>query len=191
MIQPVIDVLASKDQPIRKAVRRLRWFKRSFAKQVEVISADTQIQFTVDDKALVACFMDWIRLFEQQKPTDPKSRRDYVGYAAGQMLRILVSSDPLTVLSKPIDIDDKNPAYFWPEGYVYVSYCLAVRAAVLDQDFHEEQEITPVLNQIDTWWSFKENIREDGSLSTAFLDMFAGEQPDFVNRWSFVAKQSQ
>ncbi|CAN0599054.1 unnamed protein product, partial [Ectocarpus sp. 12 AP-2014] len=35
------------------------------------------------------------------------------------------------------------------------------------------------LDDLRTWWSFKENVGEDPSLAIAFLDLFAGDQPEW------------
>lgn len=175
-----IQILVHEDQPIRKTVRRLRWFKLSFHNEVDRISEETGVAFEIDEKRLAAAFVEWLRAFDAQKPTNPASRRSYVGFAAGLMLRTLITHKPVSVAAKPEGADDTNPAYFWPEGYVYVAYCLNVRSAVLDQDFHEEQKIAPELSKIQTWWSFKENIKEDSSLSIAFLDLFAGDKPQWT-----------
>ena len=83
--------------------------------------------------------MEWVRAFDAQKPASPQDRRAYVGFAAGLMLRALIQQNPLSV----VVADAGNPAYFWPEGYVYVAFCLNVRAAVLAQDFHEDQRLAP------------------------------------------------
>ena len=180
MSSPVIEPLTRPSQPIRKTVRRLRWFKQSFAEQVDLISQETGVTFEISDQRLAAAFVDWLRAFEAQKPSDPRSRRPYVGFAAGLMLCTLIAHDPLAVERLPETIDKENPAHFWPQGYVYVAYCLNVRSAILEQDFAEDRVLSPVLSDIETWWSFKENVREDNTLSIAFLDLFSGDEPNWA-----------
>jgi len=166
-------------EPVRRAIRRLRWFRHSFLDHVARMEADTGVAFDRDDKALSACFIEWLRAFEAQKPGSAASRRDYVGFAAGLMLRALIDKAPLSVRSLPEGADTTHPGYFWPEGYVYVAYCLNIRAAVLEQDFHEARDTAPALSEIRSWWSFRENVAEDPELAVAFLDLFAGEAPDW------------
>lgn len=180
MPAPAPDVLDDADRPVRKAIRRLRWFVKSFREQVARTSAATGVQFAIDDAKTTAVFIDWVRAFDAQKPADPQDRRAYVGFAAGLMLRALIRKNPLTIVSRPLKVDAENPAYFWPEGYVYVAFCLNLRAAVLVQDFHEDQRLAPELTDLRSWWSFRENVSEDSSLSIAFLDLFAGEDPDWT-----------
>ena len=74
-----------------------------------------------------------------------------------------------------------KPAYFWPEGYLYVSFCLMVRGLVLKEDYDKAQISGDALESIKTWWSFRENIAEDRATAIAFLDLFAGEEPN----WTF------
>ena len=180
MPAPALHALEDTDRPVRKAIRRLRWFVRSFREQVAQTSAATGVHFATDDAKTTAVFIDWLRAFEAQKPANPQDRRAYVGFAAGLMLRALIRQDPLSVVARPALADPENPAYFWPEGSVYVAFCLNVRAAVLAQDFHEDQRLAPEMTDLRSWWSFRENVAEDSSLSIAFLDLFAGEDPDWT-----------
>lgn len=177
MPQSALRVLGASRQPIRKAIRRLRWFIESFREQLRDTAAETGIEFGLDEQKLAASFLDWLRAFEAQKPSSPDDRRAYVGFAAGLMLRMLVKHKPLAVVQGPARADPGNPAHFWPEGYAYVAYCLRVRAAVLEQDFREETRTVPELGDVRTWWSFRENVREDPGLAIAFLDLFAGDEP--------------
>lgn len=176
---PSISALRGTGQPVRKTVRRLRWFKTSFNEQAEQVTADKGIGFVIHEQRQAACFIDWLRAFDAQKPKNRDSRRDYVGFAAGLMLRSLLKHEPVQVVSLPQDPDPKDPAYFWPEGYLYVAYCLSVRAAVLEQDFDEHLHLTPSLSDLATWRSFRENVREAPGLGIAFLDLFAGSDPEW------------
>lgn len=175
--------IGSDGQPLRKTVRRLRWFKTSFAEQVEDVEREKGLAFAINEQKQAAAFVDWLRAFEAQKPQSgtgqTDSRRDFVGFAAGLMLRSLLKHDPLEVINQPNTTDSNDPAYFWPQGYVYVSYCLTVRAAVLEQDFHEELHLAPSIGDLKTWQSFKENVVDDPSIGIAFLDLFAGDHPQW------------
>ncbi|MGP9789259.1 hypothetical protein [Roseinatronobacter sp. NSM] len=175
--------------PVRKAVQRLRWFHKSFHDQVAQCAQTTGVSFAVDDKKLTAGFIEWLRAFEAQKPQNADSRRAYVGFAAGLMLRTMIRHTPLTATRLPDRFDATDPAYFWPEGYVYVTFCLNIRAAVLEQDFHEDQRLAPELTDLRSWWSFRENIRHDPSLAIAFLDLFAGEVPNWTMSAVFQSAQ--
>lgn len=180
MSASALRVLDSSGKPVRKAVRRLRWFIGSLREQVQKTSDETGVRFAINEQKAIAAFMEWVRAFEAQKPEVDADRRAYVGFAAGLMLRALIRHAPVTVLEKPKIADETNPAFFWPDGYAYVAYCLNVRSAVLEQDFREDQRIAPELAELRTWWSFRENVAEDPSLSIAFLDLFAGDEPDWT-----------
>lgn len=181
-------LLQSGDQPLRKTVRRLRWFKTSFTEQIDRLAQEKGLEFTINEPRQAAAFIDWLRAFEAQKPTSSDNRRDYVGFAAGLMLRALIKHNPLELVAGPDQSNPNDPAHFWPQGYAYVAYCLNVRAAVLEQDFDENVELAPVLADIKTWQSFKENVREDPSLGIAFLDLFAGDSPQWTMPDLFRAK---
>lgn len=185
---PVPPALGKTAGPIRQAVRRMRWFKQSFAQQVDLISEASGVEYQIHSDRLARAFIEWLRVFEAQKPTQPKARQAYVGFASGVMLRQLINLAPLEVVSVPAGSDRSNPAYYWPEGYVYVAYCLNVRAGVLAQDFDAELELTPDLGDIRTWWSFKENVTEDPARAIAFLDLFSGGNPDWAQPSLFYDK---
>ncbi len=185
VIPPVLDTL-----PLLKSARRLRWFKGTFNRQSTVLSGQTGITFEVDGKALRGAFFSWLTAFEAQLPTRERDRPDYVNFAAGLMLRELVKAKPARVTSLPSDADMANPAYYWPEGYLYVSLCLNIRAAILEQDFDFESESSPDPDDLRTWWSFKENVGEDANLAIGFLDHFAGVEPIWSAPSIFSARKA-
>ena len=166
-------------QPLRKSAQRLRWFVDAFEKQVRDSESQTGNAFSVDRGALAQVFADWLKAFEAQKPARDDDKPAYVGFAAGLMLRTLIQHKPVSLVARPAGADESNPAYFWPEGYLYVAFCLNVRGLVLQTDFHSEQNPSDSLNETRTWWSFRENVQQDPSLAIAFLDLFAGDEPDW------------
>lgn len=171
--------VASHGQPIRKSAQRLRWFFQSFDEQVARVSAKTGVTYSVDRTVLAEAFADWLKSFNAQKPEASKDNLAYVGFAAALMLRTLIIKKPLKVSTQPDTADDTQPGYFWPEGYLYVTYCLKVRGMVIERDFDGQQQANEMLGDIRTWWSFKENVEEDPSLAIAFLDLFANEEPNW------------
>lgn len=167
-------------QPLRKSAQRLRWFVEAFEGQVESTQRETGNAYTVDRGALAQVFAEWIKAFEAQKPERTEDYQAYVGFAAGLMLRTLLKIKPVTLADRPETADESNPAYFWPEGYLYVAFCLNVRGLVLEKDFHSPQHLSEALHETRTWWSFRENVSEDPSLAIAFLDLFAGDEPGWL-----------
>jgi hypothetical protein len=95
------------------------------------------------------------------------------------MLQALIEKQPARMVTKPAEIDRSKPVHYWPEGYLYVTYCLHVRSLVIEIDYHGEQQPNDALNDMRTWWSFKENVEDDPALAIGFLDLFAGEKPDW------------
>ena len=180
--------LPAKNQPLHKAAQRLRWFVGAFEDQVARTSNETGNAYKIDQALLGAVFTDWLNSFNAQKPTDSHNNAAYVGFAAGLMLRTLVRRSPVTLESKPVGADEGNPAYFWPEGYLYVAFCLNARGLVLETDFDEHQHPSRELEDTRTWWSFKENVEQDASLAIAFLDLFAGDEPNWTMPELFSAE---
>lgn len=180
-----------RDQPLRKSAQRLRWFMGAFLKQVDCTSTETGNVFNVDKTALAEVFATWLKSFGAQKPVRIEDKPAYVGFAAGLMLRTLIQKQPVNLTSKPRNFDDTNPAYFWPEGYLYVAFCLNVRGLVLEHDFHGHQIPSEAKDDLRTWWSFRENAIQDPCLAIAFLDLFAGDEPEWCMPEIFRPKQQR
>lgn len=183
--------LEPQDTPVRKSAQRMRWFLSVFAEQVAQLEADTGNRFETDPNLLAMVFAEWLKAFEAQKPKSIEDKAAYVGFAAGLMLRSLLKHKPLRKISCPADADESNPAYFWPEGYAYVAFCLNVRGLVLTQDFGGAQETNDSLEDLRTWWSFRENVAEDPGLAVAFLDLFAGDAPNWTMPEIFRSGQAR
>lgn len=171
--------LAETAGPARKSAQRLRWFVSAFEAQVATSTRDTGQRFAIDQGKLCATFTAWLEAFEAQKPAAVEDRPAYVGFAAGLMLRELIAHAPLRRVDGPAG-DPDDPAVFWPEGYVYVAFCLNVRGHVLEKDYHLRQSLSDDLRDLRTWWSFRENVEADGATALAFLDLFAGEAPEWT-----------
>ena len=174
-----MQVPSATGQPIRKSAQRLRWFVRAFEDRTAREEGETGHRFEVDRAALARVFADWLAGFQAQKPEADEAKPAYVGFAAGLMLRALIEGAPARVAERgPLLTED--PAGFWPEGHLYVAFCLDVRGQVIASDFHGAQRLAPALEDVRTWWSFRENVAEDPSRAIGFLDLFAGEEPDWT-----------
>ena len=53
-----VDALRQDEEPVRKTVRRLRWFKTSFNEQVEQTAEEKGLVFEIDEQKQAAAFID-------------------------------------------------------------------------------------------------------------------------------------
>lgn len=167
------------DTPVNKSARRLRWFMKAFADQIEDVSQRTGVEFAVDNACLRQVFLKWVKRFEMQKPHVDPIRQFYITYPAAIMLQELILNKPLSVESLPLDADLDQPSYFWPEGYAYVLLCMNVRSAIIEELLDVKTEKGARFNNINTWRSFKENAHEDPSTTIGFFQLFVGEEPQW------------
>ncbi|MGY6548903.1 MAG: hypothetical protein ACXIU7_07855 [Roseinatronobacter sp.] len=167
--------------PMRKSAQHLRWLVRAFDQQTRDLSARTGIRYTTNPRKLAQAALEWRRDFDAQKPSQSADYPAYVGFAAGLMLRKLLQHKPTVIDTLPDDADPEHPAIFWPDGYLYVCFCLNVRGLILESDFGNRQTPRPELDELRTWWSFRENVAQDPGLALAFLDYFAGAEPNWQN----------
>ncbi|MFC3088660.1 hypothetical protein [Tabrizicola soli] len=171
--------LPATSEPLRVAIRRLRWFRQAFARQLDELAAETGLSFAVDDRRLAQVFVAWLRDVDAQNPHDPGQRRAYFDFVSALMLRNLLRDMPLEAGPLPPGADPSRAEYFWPEGFACTVFCLNVRAAVLEQEFDAETSLTPEFFSLRQWWSFRENAASDPNTAMGFFDVFAGNNPEW------------
>jgi hypothetical protein len=172
--------LPETNEPLRIAVRRMRWFKSAFLRYVAAMGEDLGCSFEVDEVKLAAAFMRWLKSIELQKPADKAERRAFFEFAAALMLRELTADLPITAEGPALLADAGSAAAFWPEGYCCTYFCLSVHSAAIAQEFHATTKIDPAIDDLRHWWSFRENALKDASFSSGFLQLLLGQQPNWV-----------
>ena len=179
------------NEPLRVAVRRLRWFKQAFHRFAQACGQEIGCVFVVDDARLAAAFVRWLDSVEKQKPSDKTQRRAFFEFAATLMLRELTADLPVRVLQPPTLAGAESAAAFWPEGYCCTLFCLSVHVAAMAQEFDVETAIDPAIDDLRQWWSFRENALEDSSFSAGFLQMLLGQSPNWTMPDVFRARLAQ
>jgi hypothetical protein len=170
----------------RHKIRHLGWFRGSFERCAEVVGERRGIDYEVDSERLAEAFLDWAEDFSAQKKFSALAPADFAVFSAGQLIKQLIRNDVARARLRsgrvrPDDLGDKFAAIaeFWPEGFLYVNYCLGILEIVMSQDFHGELELKPPAEDLRAWWSFRENTREDPALASGFLDAFLGKEPNW------------
>lgn len=188
-MKEVLHVLENSDLPVRKTILRARWFVSSFREFLATVERETGRTLALDEAKLLQAFNAWFRSFEAQKYKAKEHRLEYATFAAGLMLREMIRYAPITASTQHEEGDD--PATFWPEGYLYVSFCLAVRDAVIEKDFSLSADTSPKLGDLRAWWSFRENMNEDVNLAIGFFEEFVGETPNWITPGLFSPRRSE
>lgn len=179
-LPPLSGSLPPTNEPLRIAVRRMRWFRAAFDAYISAVGARIGCTYKIDEAKLAGIFVRWLRAVEQQKPGNVKDRHDYFEFAAGLMLRELTADMPVTLISAPTKAAAASAAAFWPEGYACTMFCLAVHSAAMQQEFQDKPKVSPAIDDLRHWWSFKENARMDASFSVGFLLTLLGHQPNWM-----------
>ena len=215
-LPPLAGSLPPTNEPLRIAVRRMRWFRAAFEAYVEAIGTRIGCTYKIDETRLAGIFVRWLRAVERQKPNNPKDRRDYFEFAAGLMLRELTADMPLTITSPlstpppstpplstsppstpppstspPSRAGVDSAAAFWPEGYACTMFCLTVHSAAMQQEFKDRPRVSPAIDDLRHWWSFKENARMDSAFSVGFLQSLLGHQPNWMMPDVFRARLNE
>lgn len=177
--RPFDTALPPTNEPLRIAVRRMRWFRAAFRAYVDALGQHVGCEFVIDETRLAAIFVRWLRALEVQRPKERRDRQAFFEFAAGLMLRELTANMPLRATAPPTKVREDSAAAFWPEGYAATLFCLSVHTAVMDQEFHQTAQVTPEIGDLRLWWSFRENAQADPGFSSGFLQMLLGHQPNW------------
>lgn len=173
-------VLPPTNEPMRVAVRRMRWLRAAFEAYLESIGTALGCDFELDSTKLGTAFVRWLRGVRHQKPANKAERRAFFDFAASLMAKELVANMPIRAHGPPSLVEPDSPAAFWPEGYACTMFCLTVLSAIVDQEFSEQSNISPKVGELDFWWSYRENAIEDPRLSAGFFQAILGHQPDWT-----------
>jgi hypothetical protein len=184
MLTPLKPEVRKVDDLAHEA-RRFRTILWSFEKNIELLFKGTGLAAEVDHAALAEAFSRWRQAFDQTKHLADVDRRDFTLFAAGMMLKELLSSRPITAIvpaelglpALPETIDHRLKR--WPEGYAYTSFCLSVAAAVLGEMGDAEPSESGVADDPRFWDSFRENAAENPANAIAFFDMVVGIPPNW------------
>ena len=183
--QGMSDLIEISD--LRHRVRRLRWFRETFRQQADEIGRRFHFRYVIDERVLVTAFFRWAAAFERERVYSGRNRRDFAIFAAGLMLRELCRANPASKVGQG-QFDNLIPpepmakiCEFWPEGYLYATYCLSLVQAILAQDFDVRIDDNPQLKDVRLWESFRENFKQDPETAIGFFDVFMGVEPN----WSF------
>ena len=174
------EALPSTNEPLRIAARRLRWFRAAFHRHAEAYGRDLGCAFEVDDSKLAGIFVRWLDALDLQKPADKSERRAFFEFASALMLREMIADLPIRAKAAPSNAGPDTAAAFWPEGYACTLFCLSVHSAAMREEFQAKADVAPMIEDLRSWWSFKENARMDKSFSAGFLQMLLGHQPNWM-----------
>jgi hypothetical protein len=174
------EALPPTNEPLRIAVRRMRWFRAAFERYMAVFGEEIGCRFVIDETKLAAIFVRWLRAVEAQKPADKSQRRAFFEFAASLMMRELTADMPVKAEAAPTKAAEDSAAAFWPEGYACTMFCLSVHTAAMEQEFRAKAEVAPVIGDLRHWWSFRENAREDAAFSAGFLRLLLGQEPNWA-----------
>lgn len=174
-----LGALPPTNEPLRVAVRRMRWFREAFRAHVAATGREIGCSYAVDEARLGGIFVRWLRAVQAQKPSDKADRRAFFEFAASLMLRELTADMPLEASAAPTAVPADSAAAFWPEGYACVMFCLSVHAAAMAQEYDASPDVAPAVEDLRHWWSFRENAAEDARFSSGFLQMLLGQTPNW------------
>lgn len=165
-------------------LRRLDWFRKSFEDCASMLSRRHRLTIRIDDELLAKAFLQWLEIFEEKRRYAAVDRADYILFAGGLMLKELIRNAPakITVPQDGAGDREKLPESlaFWPEGFLYTHYCISAVSAVHLQQFGQSRTLSESVEDLRTWWSFRENATEMPGYAVAFLDRFFGSEPNWA-----------
>lgn len=187
-LRELAAALPSSNKPLRIAVRQLQWFRAAFEANARICGEKMGCDFVIDEQKLASVFVRWLHSIETQRPQTTAEREEFFDFVPSLVLRELIADSPIKAASKPVAVEAGSAAEFWPEGYVCTMFCLAVHAKALDEEFHTKREVDRMVDDIRSWWSFRENATEDTSFAAGFLQKLLGHEPNWTMPGNFRAR---
>ncbi len=190
----IVNLNTSLELPdLRHRVRRLNWFQQSFKNDAVSLGESHGCDFTIDDRALARAFLGWADAFSRERSDAYLDRRDFVVYSGGLMLRELLRAKPAKGVGAKIA---KHPpgdpvaaiCNFWPEGFLFVNYCVTIVRAILESDFDGTVALDSCFEDMRVWESFRENVDDDASLAIPFFDLMVGGAPNWASPGNFLSR---
>lgn len=169
---------------LRHRLRQLRWFRATFRSNARAVAAHYGVKFTIDEARLTRVFFDWVEMVEARKDFARLDRADFIIFSAGLALKELIRQAPARAAADAVPGSDPDAdariVYFWPEGFLYTNYCVCAIAALFEQEFGRTPELARCADDLRTWWSYRENVREMPAFAITFLDLFLGAEPNWI-----------
>jgi hypothetical protein len=176
-------------------LRGLRFFDEHFCGHVEALAERIGLVIAIDRVKLTRAFLAWGEDFTSQRTAAAIDRRDFTVFTAGMLLTRLIEMEPVTVAKPPAPVETiedsttgsvgpsgaiKEIIAFWPEGFLYTSYCINVLQVVVEQETQQPIPMAAIAEDLRSWWSFRENVREDRWSAIGFFDLFVGKEPNWL-----------
>jgi hypothetical protein len=175
---PVTDIA-----DLAHGARRFRTILQTFESNLDQVFKNTALTAEVDHAALASAFAKWRQRFDETKHLAQTNRHDFVIFAAGLMLKELVSAAPLkAVAHAPSDaalVSADHRLVRWPEGYAYTSYCLSVASSILHEMGDTAPDISGPADDPAFWDTFRENTASNPETAIAFFDLVCGQEPNW------------
>jgi hypothetical protein len=157
-------------------LRRLHFFTDHFRNYIDALAARLGLSITIDRIRLTDAFLAWGEDFTRQRNAAAIDRQDYMVFTAGTLLTHLIKVEPVAVQAlaaegasvAPPD-DMRDIIAFWPEGFLYTSYCISVLQVVLEQETRQALPMSEIARDLRSWWSI------------GFFDLFVGAEPNWLS----------
>ncbi|WP_159589547.1 hypothetical protein [Chelativorans xinjiangense] len=180
------DALASLPD-LRHRLRQWRWFRVAFRKNAEQVRSAFGIRYEIDDVKLARAFFNWLEALERARPYAGIARPDVIVFGAGAVLCELLREHPARHIAGsgrkevPEDLaETAEIAHFWPEGFLYTSFCISGIMTIYEQEFGKAKPLAACVDEIRFWWSFKENVADMPAMAIPFLDRIVGQEPNWM-----------
>ncbi len=165
LIEPLV-VAWENDPVLMSQVQTWSWFRAAFG-QVLSHQASPPQGWIVNDSRLAAVFLSWAELVELHARYERIDAADFRQFVLGQLLQKLMQSDPAVITNVPIS------TVAFPVMSFVLTLLKALRGTENKDSFRLDENALYGMR----WASFIENVAEDASTATCFLDQMMGLKP--------------
>ena len=195
------------------SIRNLDWFVDTFESYARSMETHIGRRFDINDESLRQTYFDWIEQFESDaiKQYANDDYWDCVDYTAALGLTGLIRQNPLSLSSDEFVSDQLDPEKlvrlfglklrkvddipsiieFWPEGFVYVCFCITFINNLEQQKTGKTRRLNDDAFDLKRfWWTFKENVKEDETAVVHFFDRIMGNEPTLSKSNALEARRA-
>jgi len=199
-MNPVVSNKPNHLSSLGSDIRNLDWFIATFESYARSMETHIGRRFDFNEESLRLTYFDWIEQFESDaiKQYANDDYWDCVDYIAALGLTGLIRQNPLKLSSDEFVAEQLDPdklvrlfglklrkvddipgiIEFWPEGFVYVCFCITFINNLEQQKTGKTRRLNDDAFDLKRfWWTFKENVREDETAVVHFFDRILGNEP--------------
>ena len=180
VIEPLVAQWVA-DATLKSKAQSWNWFRQAFGQVLHNHAAPLP-GWHVDEDILAAVFFLWAEAAELYAPYEAVDAADFRQFVLGQLLQKLFEARPPVLRNTPIQMTPVQGTPIQVAAVPLTSFVLTLLQALHVAAGHARFTLNEATVTGPRWASFLENVAEDASTATCFLDQMTGLEPIWQSR---------